>query len=164
MDALQKKEYELIYPSVIANSQEELEAKSAFRCNIDSICKNHKAGKRYWNDVCDNSEKASLRHEIFRAIVPPYMLYDLGDKWLLMGIWLSSYKPIYSRETIVIEISKQNCEQNKFITNGWITDAIIKMHENLYRFHPFIYGPDFDVQALFSGEKCRFESKKENDN
>ena len=164
LDALQKKEYELIYPSVIANSQEELEAKSAFRCNIDSICKNHKAGKRYWNDVCDNSEKASLRHEIFRAIVPPYMLYDLGDKWLLMGIWLSSYKPIYSRETIVIEISKQNCEQNKFITNGWITDAIIKMHENLYRFHPFIYGPDFDVQALFSGEKCRFESKKENDN
>ena len=164
LDALQKKEYELIYPSVIANSQEELEAKSAFRCNIDSICKNHKAGKRYWNDVCDNSEKASLRHEIFRAIVPPYMLYDLGDKWLLMGIWLSSYKPIYSRETIVIEISKQNCEQNKFITNGWITDAIIKMHENLYRFHPFIYGPDFDVQALFSGEKCRFEPKKENDN
>lgn len=164
LDALQKKEYELIYPSVIANSQEELEAKSAFKCNIDSICKNHKAGKRYWNDVCDNSEKASLRHEIFRAIVPPYMLYDLGDKWLLMGIWLSSYKPIYSRETIVIEISKQNCEQNKFITNGWITDAIIKMHENLYRFHPFIYGPDFDVQALFSGEKCRFEPKKENDN
>lgn len=164
LDALQKKEYELIYPSVIANSQEELEAKSAFRCNIDSICKNHKAGKRYWNDVCDNSEKASLRHEIFRAIVPPYMLYDLGDKWLLMGIWLSSYKPIYSRETIVIEISKQNCEQNKFITNGWITDAIIKMHENLYRFHPFIYGPDFDVQALFSGEKCRFKPKEENDN
>ena len=164
LDALQKKEYELMYPSVIANSQEELEAKSAFKCNIDSICKNHKAGKRYWNDVCDNSEKASLRHEIFRAIVPPYMLYDLGDKWLLMGIWLSSYKPIYSRETIVIEISKQNCEQNKFITNGWITDAVIKMHENLYLFHPFIYGPNFDVQALFSGEKCRFEPKKENDN
>ena len=164
LDALQKKEYELIYPSVIANSQKELEAKSAFKCNIDSICKNHKAGKRYWNNVCDNSEKASLRHEIFRALIPPYMLYDLGDKWLLMGIWLSSYKPIYSRETIVIEISKQNCEQNKFITNGWITNAVIKMHKNLYLFHPFIYGPNFDVQALFSGEKCLFELKEENDN
>lgn len=162
LDALQKKEYELIYPSVIANSQEELEAKSAFKCNIDSICKNHKAGKRYWNDVCDNSEKASLRHEIFRAIVPPYMLYDLGDKWLLMGIWLSSYKPIYSREIIVIEISKQNCEQNKFITNGWITNAVIKIHENLYLLK--IYGQDFSVQALFSGEKCRFILKEENDN
>lgn len=162
LDALQKKEYELIYPSVIANSQEELEAKSAFKCNIDSICKHHKAGKRYWNDVCDNSEKASLRHEIFRAIVPPYMLYDLGDKWLLMGIWLSSYSPIYSRETIVIEISKQNCEQNKFITNGWITNAVIKIHENLYLLK--IFGQDFSVQALFSGEKCRFKLKEENDN
>ena len=40
LDTLQKKEYELMYPSVIANSQEELEAKSAFKCNIDSICKN----------------------------------------------------------------------------------------------------------------------------
>lgn len=164
LDTLQKKEYELMYPSVIANSQEELEAKSAFKCNIDSICKNHKAGKRYWNDVCDNSENASLRHKIFRALVPPYMLYDLGDKWLLIGIWSRDYKPLYSRETIVIEISKQNCEQNRFITNGWITDAVIKMHENLYLFHPFIYGPNFDVQTLFSGEKCRFKLKEENDN
>ena len=164
LDALQKKEYELIYPSVIANSQEELEAKSAFKCNIDSICKNHKAGKRYWNDVCDNSEKAPLRHKKFRALVPPYMLYDLGDKWLLIGIWSRDLGIRSTEEIIVIEISKQNCEQNKFITNGWITDAVIKMHENLYRFHPFIYGPDFDVQALFSGEKCRFKLKEENDN
>lgn len=162
LDALQKKEYELIYPSVIANSQEELEAKSAFKCNIDSICKNHKAGKRYWNDVCDNSEKASLRHKIFRALIPPYMLYDLGDKWLLMGIWSLDLGILSTEEIIVIEISKQNCEQNKFITNGWITNAVIKIHENLYLLK--IYGQDFSVQALFSGEKCRFKLKEESDN
>lgn len=162
LDALQKKEYELIYPSVIANSQEELEAKSAFKCNIDSICKNHKAGKRYWNDVCDNSEKASLRHKNFRALIPPYMLYDLGDKWLLMGIWSRDLGILSTEEIIVIEISKQNCEQNKFITNGWITNAVIKIHENLYLLK--IYGQDFSVQALFSGEKCRFILKEENDN
>lgn len=164
LNALQKKEYELIYPSVIANSQEELEAKSAFKCNIDSICKNHKAGKRYWNDVCDNSEKASLRYEKFRALVPPYMLYDLGDKWLLIGIWSRDLGIRSTEEIIVIEISKQNCEQNKFITNGWITDAVIKMHENLYLLKPDIYGQDFSVQALFSGEKCRFKLKEESDN
>ena len=162
LDALQKKEYELIYPSVIANSQEELEAKSAFKCNIDSICKNHKAGKRYWNDVCDNSEKASLRHKNFRALIPPYMLYDLGDKWLLMGIWSRDLGILSTEEIIVIEISKQNCEQNKFITNGWITNAVIKIHKNLYLLK--IYGQDFSVQALFSGEKCRFILKEENDN
>ena len=162
LDALQKKEYELMYPSVIANSQEELEAKSAFKCNIDSICKNHKAGKRYWNDVCDNSEKASLKHKIFRALIPPYMLYDLGDKWLLMGIWSLDLGILSTEEIIVIEISKQNCEQNKFITNGWITNAVIKIHENLYLLK--IYGQDFSVQALFSGEKCRFILKEENDN
>ena len=164
LDALQKKEYEFVHPSEIVNSQEELEAKSVFRCNIDSICKNHKAGKRYWDDICDNSEKASLRHKKFRALIPPYMLYDLDDKWLLIGIWSRDLGILSTKETIVIEISKQNCNQNKFITNGWITNVVIKMHEDVYLLKPDIYGQDFSVQALFSGEKCRFKLKKENDN
>ena len=164
LDALQKKEYEFVHPSEIVNSQEELEAKSVFRCNIDSICKNHKAGKRYWDDICDNSEKASLRHKKFRALIPPYMLYGLDDKWLLIGIWSRDLGILSTKETIVIEISKQNCNQNKFITNGWITNVVIKMHEDVYLLKPDIYGQDFSVQALFSGEKCRFKLKKENDN
>lgn len=90
------------------------------------------------------------------------MLYDLGDKWLLMGIWSLDLGILSTEEIIVIEISKQNCEQNKFITNGWITNAVIKIHENLYLLK--IYGQDFSVQALFSGEKCRFILKEENDN